>query len=247
MRKLTYGMNLSLDGYIAAPGDDIGWSVPSDELFGWWTDRMREVSLSLYGRKLWETMSAYWPTADQQPGASPAEIEFARLWQDTPKVVFSSTIDKVDGNTRLCTATAAAALKESFASDGQPGSYTDVDHADVVCLFGHNMAETQTVLWSRILDRLAGPDTPAIVCVDPRLTPVAEAATVHLAPRPGTNVMLMNALIHEIIANGWVDPHYIAAHAVGFEELAHRVEEYTPEVAGRVCDVPADQIRRARG
>lgn len=64
----------------------------------------------------------------------------------------------LDGNTRLCTATAAEALKESFASDGQPGSYTDVDHADVIALFGHNVAETQTVLWSRVLDRLAGED-----------------------------------------------------------------------------------------
>ncbi len=62
----------------------------------------------------------------------------------------------VDGNTRLCTATAAAALKESFGCDGQPGSYTDVDHADVIALYGHNVAETQTVLWTRILDRLAG-------------------------------------------------------------------------------------------
>src|SRR5690625_2331660 len=69
----------------------------------------------------------------------------------------------VDGNTRLCTATAAAALKESFASDGQPGSYTDVDHADVIALYGHNVAETQTVLWARMLDRLAGPNPPAIV------------------------------------------------------------------------------------
>lgn len=73
----------------------------------------------------------------------------------------------MDGNTRLCTATAAAALKESFASDGQPGSYTDVDHADVIALYGHNVAETQTVLWARMLDRLAGPNPPAIVCVDP--------------------------------------------------------------------------------
>nr|WP_292652400.1 molybdopterin-dependent oxidoreductase [Nocardioides sp.] len=105
----------------------------------------------------------------------------------------------VDGNTRLCTATAAAALKESFASDGQPGSYTDIDHADVICLYGHNMAETQTVLWARILDRLAGPNPPAIVCVDPRQTPVAAHATVHLAPRPGTNVMLMNALLRELL------------------------------------------------
>jgi anaerobic selenocysteine-containing dehydrogenase len=62
----------------------------------------------------------------------------------------------VDGNTRLCTATAAEALKETFGSDGQPGSYTDVDSADVIALYGHNVAETQTVLWSRMLDRLAG-------------------------------------------------------------------------------------------
>ncbi len=76
----------------------------------------------------------------------------------------------VDGNTRLCTATAAAALKESFGCDGQPGSYTDVDHADVIALYGHNMAETQTVLWTRILDRLAGPNPPQVICVDPPST-----------------------------------------------------------------------------
>src|SRR5256885_2164762 len=98
----------------------------------------------------------------------------------------------VDGNARLCTATAAEALKESFGCDGQPGSYTDVDHADVIALFGHNVAETQTVLWARMLDRLAGPAPPKIVCVDPRFTPVAEHASVHLAPLPGTNVALMN-------------------------------------------------------
>jgi dihydrofolate reductase len=54
MRKLTFGMNLSLDGYIAAPGDDLGWSVPSDELFQWWSDRVGATGLALYGRRLWE-------------------------------------------------------------------------------------------------------------------------------------------------------------------------------------------------
>ncbi|MGY1663456.1 molybdopterin oxidoreductase family protein [Geodermatophilus sp. SYSU D00705] len=151
----------------------------------------------------------------------------------------------VDGNTRLCTATAAAALKESFACDGQPGSYTDIDSADVIALYGHNMAETQTVLWTRVLDRLAGPNPPAVVCVDPRETPVARAATVHLAPRPGTNVMLMNALLHEIVGNGWIDRAYVDAHAVGFAELEKRVADYTPEVAAEVCDVPVGQIREA--
>ena len=59
MRNLTFGMNLSLDGYIAAPGDDLGWSVPSDELFQWWSDRVGATDLALYGRKLWETMSSH--------------------------------------------------------------------------------------------------------------------------------------------------------------------------------------------
>ncbi len=151
----------------------------------------------------------------------------------------------VDGNTRLCTATAAEALKESFGCDGQPGSYTDVDHADVIALYGHNVAETQTVLWMRMLDRLHGADPPAIVCVDPRPTPVAQHATVHLAPLPGTNVALMNALLHEIIENGWFDRDYVDAHAVGFDELCKRVAEFPPERAEKICDVPAADIRAA--
>lgn len=151
----------------------------------------------------------------------------------------------VDGNTRLCTATAAAALKESFACDGQPGSYSDIDHADVIALYGHNMAETQSVLWMRVLDRLAGPNPPKLICVDPRPTQVARHATVHLAPLPGTNVALMNGLLHEIIANDWVDHDYVQAHAVGYEELAERVKDYPPDRVAEICDVPADQIREA--
>ena len=151
----------------------------------------------------------------------------------------------LDGNTRLCTATAEWALKETFACDGQPGSYTDVDHADVIALYGHNVAETQTVLWARILDRLAGPQPPKIICVDPRPTPVAEVATVHLAPIPGTNVALMNGLLHEVIAHDWVDHRYVDAHTVGYDELAVRVAKYPPERVAEICHVPADAIRRA--
>ena len=112
----------------------------------------------------------------------------------------------MDGNTRLCTATSAAALKESFGADGQPGSYTDIEHTDAIFLYGHNMAETQTVLWSRILDRTRGRDPPVIVCVDPRRTEVAEEAErtggVHLAPTVGTNLALMNGLTRELLRSG---------------------------------------------
>jgi anaerobic selenocysteine-containing dehydrogenase len=84
----------------------------------------------------------------------------------------------MDGNTRLCTATAAAAMKESFGADGQPGSYADIDECDALFLFGHNMAETQTVLWARVLDRLSGFQPPVVVCVDPRDTEVARRSEV---------------------------------------------------------------------
>lgn len=120
MRKLIFGMNVSVDGYIAAPGDDLGWSVPSDELFQWWSDRVGATVLALYGRKLWQTMSSHWPTAAEQPGVTPAEVEFARRWLDMPKVVFSSTVDTVDWNTRLFRGDAVAEIARLKSEDGGP-------------------------------------------------------------------------------------------------------------------------------
>ncbi|GAA4990925.1 molybdopterin oxidoreductase family protein [Kineococcus glutinatus] len=155
----------------------------------------------------------------------------------------------MDGNTRLCTATAAAAMKESFGSDGQPGSYSDIEAADAIFLYGHNMAETQTVLWARVLDRVEGADPPRIVAVDPRLTKVAEAARatggVHLAPVPGTNQALMNGLVREVIARGWIDEDYVRDHTQGYDELVATVEPYTPERVAETCRVPAEDVRRA--
>lgn len=151
----------------------------------------------------------------------------------------------MDGNTRTCTATAAAALKASFGTDGQPGSYDDVDHCDALALWGHNVAETQAVLWMRMLDRRRGPDPPAMVVVDPRSTPVAREADVHLAIRNGTNLALMNALQHELIARGWIDEDYIQAHTLGFDTLAATVRDYPPERAAEICGVPAERIRAA--
>lgn len=127
MRKLTFAMNTSLDGYTAAPGGDLGWSVPSDELFQWWSDRVAATDLALYGRKLWETMSSHWPTADKQPDATPAAIEFAGRWRDMPKVVFSATPRPVDWNTRLVTGDAVTEITRLKADDG--GGLMDIGGA----------------------------------------------------------------------------------------------------------------------
>jgi anaerobic selenocysteine-containing dehydrogenase len=151
----------------------------------------------------------------------------------------------LDGNTRLCTATADRSLKESFACDGQPGSLSDIDYADTLFMVGHNMAETQAVSWMRMLDRRRGPNPPTLIAVDPRPTPVAQEADLHLRPKNGTNLALMNALIHEIIANDWVDHDYVERHTVGFGELEKQTRNWTPEKAEEICGVPADEIREA--
>ncbi|HWT21958.1 MAG TPA: molybdopterin-dependent oxidoreductase [Solirubrobacteraceae bacterium] len=151
----------------------------------------------------------------------------------------------MDGNTRLCTATAAAALKASFGADGQPGSYRDVDHCDAIACWGHNVAETQTVLWMRMLDRRRGPDPPRLLAVDPRPTSVAKEADVHLPVRSGTNVALVNALARELIAKGWYDEDYVAAHTIGFERLRDVVEPYTLARAAEICGVPARDLGAA--
>ncbi|WP_434993227.1 dihydrofolate reductase family protein [Arthrobacter sp. Ld5] len=120
MRKLTFAMNLSLDGYTAAPGGDLGWSVPDDELFQWWSDRVEATELALYGRKLWEAMSSHWSTADQQPGVTPAHIQYAHRWQEMPKLVFSAGTTAVDWNARLITGDAVAEITRLKADDGGP-------------------------------------------------------------------------------------------------------------------------------
>lgn len=152
----------------------------------------------------------------------------------------------MDGNTRLCTATAAAALKESFGSDGQPACHADIDLCDALFLFGHNMAATQTVMWARVLDRVEGPERPRLVVVDPRRTPTAEAADVHLAPLPGTNQALLNGLVRAVIEHGWMDREYVDRHTLGFEELKTTVEPYTPQHVAEICRVsPTDLMRAA--
>jgi ferredoxin-nitrate reductase len=165
-----------------------------------------------------------------------AQAKVARAGLGTPHL---------DGNTRLCTATAEWALVETFGCDGDPGSYTDIDVCDTLFLVGHNVAETQTVLWMRMLDRLHGPDRPKLVVVDPRPTPAAREADVWLPIRSGTNVALLNAIQHELIVNGWVDRSFVDEHTVGFAALEKTVSNYPAERAAEICGVSADAIREA--
>jgi anaerobic selenocysteine-containing dehydrogenase len=157
------------------------------DLYGWQAngspDRLTRPLVRREGELVatnWDTAMAAVVSRSQQllREAGPSSIAFytsGQLFLEdyyTQAVIARAGIgtNHIDGNTRLCTATAGEALKESFGCDGQPGSYTDVDHADVIAMYGHNAAETQAVLWMRVLDRLEGPNPPALICVDPRPT-----------------------------------------------------------------------------
>ena len=119
MRKLIYSMTMSLDGFIAGPGGEIDWSAPDDELHRFHNDRVGEIGAQLCGRRLYETM-LYWETADEDPSLRETEREFAAIWQDLPKIVFSTTLKTVEGNWRLATdgvAEEVARLKQEPGKD----------------------------------------------------------------------------------------------------------------------------------
>jgi dihydrofolate reductase len=100
MRKVIYSMGTSLDGYIAGPDGDFEWAAPDEELHRFHNEQTRELGGHLLGRRLYETM-VYWETADQDPAATEVTVEFARIWQALPKIVFSKTLETVEGNSRL--------------------------------------------------------------------------------------------------------------------------------------------------
>lgn len=136
-------------------------------------------------------------------------------------------------------------MRESFGSDGQPGSYTDIDYTSCIFMVGHNMSATQTVLWTRILDRLEGPNPPSLIVVDPRMSDSAKRATIHLAPRIGTNMALLNGIQHLLFQEGWIDDAFVSQHCIGRHELEQKVSEYTPEKVETITHVPASRLREA--
>jgi dihydrofolate reductase len=99
--KLIYLFNVSLDGFVETVDHSLDWANPDDELHSWFNERSRAIDASLYGRRLYEVMAAYWPTAESDPAATEPMLEFARIWNATPKFVFSTTLTAVGPGCRL--------------------------------------------------------------------------------------------------------------------------------------------------
>jgi len=125
VRDLTFSMSVSADGFVAGPDGEIDWTAPDEELFRFHVGLIREFGVQLCGRRLYEEMLP-WETTN--PAAPAAEHEFAAIWQALPKVVFTRTLDRVEGNATLATAGLAETVAELKA---QPGGALEVGGAEL--------------------------------------------------------------------------------------------------------------------
>lgn len=152
--------------------------------------------------------------------------------------------NNVDANSRFCMATAASAYKMAFGADGPPTCYDDIEHAECFLVVGANMADCHPVLWQRVKRRLSRKRVRVIV-VDPRRTPTAASAHLHLAIKPGTDIALLNAMLHVMISQGWINPRFIGGHTDDWESVHDMAEEWPPGRAAKVCGITEQEIHRA--
>lgn len=152
----------------------------------------------------------------------------------------------IESNSRLCMASAGSGYKLSLGADGPPGSYQDFEHADVFLVIGANMADCHPILFLRLLDRVkAG---ARLIVVDPRRSATADKADLFLQVRPGSDMALLNGLLHLLHCNGHTNPEFIARHTEGWDELPAFLDDYSPERVAAITGLAeADIIKPPNG
>jgi sulfite reductase (NADPH) flavoprotein alpha-component len=151
--------------------------------------------------------------------------------------------NQIESNSRLCMASAGSGYKLSLGADGPPGSYQDFDQADVFFVIGANMADCHPILFLRMMDRVkAG---AKLIVVDPRRTATAEKADLFLQIAPGSDLALVNGLLHLIIKNGHIDAEFIYEFTEGWQVMPSFLEQYTPDAVSEITGIPVEDIRTA--
>lgn len=121
MRRLSYLMMVSLDGFIESRSKELDWAIIDEELHTFVNERAVAMDTFLYGRITYEGMAEFWPTADANPEAPAYEAEFSRIWKEMPKVVFSSTLEEVEWNSRLVKGDAVEEVRKLKEEPGGEG------------------------------------------------------------------------------------------------------------------------------
>ena len=132
MRKIILMMSVSLDGFIGGPNRELDWHMVDDELHSHFNEQLGAMGAFLSGRVTYELMAGFWPTADTDPSSTGPMVEFARIWRDMPKIVFSRTLERADWNTTVIRDVVAGQVMELKA---QPGGDLVLGGADIAAAF----------------------------------------------------------------------------------------------------------------
>lgn len=151
--------------------------------------------------------------------------------------------NNIESNSRLCMASAGAGYKLSLGSDAPPGSYQDFEQSDLFFVIGANMADCHPILYLRMMDRVkAG---AKLIVVDPRRTLTADKSNLFMQIKSGTDLALLNGLLHLLVANGDTDPEFISQFTQGWEPMLEFLADYTPEKVAAITGIAEADIRAA--
>lgn len=208
---------------------------------GHWHSAGWDEAIAFAADGLRRIVTTYGPDAVGVLGSSRATNEENYLTQKFARVAIGT--NNVDCCARVCHTPSAAALKHMLGTGAATNSFDDIEQARTLLIVGANPLENHPVVGARIRQQVRG--GARLVVIDPRRTGLAEIADVHLAPRPGTNVPLLNAMAHVLLAENLVDREFLAARTEGADAFAAFAAAWSPERAASLCSVSADDIRRA--
>ena len=149
----------------------------------------------------------------------------------------------VDSNSRLCMASAASGMSLSLGSDGPPTCYADIELADTFLFVGSNAADCHPIVFDRAAERIENGAT--CIAVDPRQTRTTEKANLHLAVKPGTDLVLLNGLLRLLRDAGKINQQFVAAHTQGWPELEAMLEEFPPQRVADECAISVEDLHEA--
>ncbi|WP_435239376.1 molybdopterin-dependent oxidoreductase [Streptomyces sp. YPW6] len=201
----------------------------------------RDAAIARTARRLRSVLDTHGPDAVALYVSGQMTLEAQYLANKLAKGFLRT--NTIESNSRLCMASAGSGYKLSLGADGPPGSYEDFGHADVFLVTGANMADCHPILFLRMMERVkAG---AKLIVVDPRRNATAAKADLHLRIRPGTDLALLNGLLHLLVENGHTDPAFIAEHTEGWERMPAFLRDYPPAVVAGITGIAEDDIRQA--
>ncbi|MEO7193437.1 MAG: bifunctional nitrate reductase/sulfite reductase flavoprotein subunit alpha [Pseudonocardiaceae bacterium] len=200
-----------------------------------------DAAITATARRLRELLDAHGPDALSFYVSGQLTIEAQYLANKLAKGFVRT--NQIESNSRLCMASAGSGYKLSLGADGPPGSYQDFDHADVFFVIGANMADCHPILFLRMMDRVK--TGAKLIVVDPRRTATAAKADLFLQIRPGTDLALLNGLLHLLVADGHSDAEFIAEFTEGWDAMPEFLRDYPPAKVAELTGIPETDIRQA--